>query len=86
MLGIYHSGRVNAVVLISICFHFVPYRVPNIKFNVAKVLESIFPIVDQSVSIILVFSILCSSLFVLDSYCEHHFHSGGGEDYPSMPG
>ncbi|MCH91720.1 serine/threonine-protein phosphatase 2A 65 kDa regulatory subunit A beta [Trifolium medium] len=24
-------------------------RVPNIKFNVAKVLESIFPIVDQSV-------------------------------------
>lgn len=26
-----------------------PCRVPNIKFNVAKVLESIFPIVDQSV-------------------------------------
>lgn len=28
----------------------IPCRVPNIKFNVAKVLESIFPIVDQSVS------------------------------------
>jgi serine/threonine-protein phosphatase 2A regulatory subunit A len=27
--------------------------VPNIKFNVAKVLESIFSIVDQSVSIML---------------------------------
>lgn len=62
MLGTYHSGRVNTVVLIHIYFHFLPYRVPNIKFNVAKVLESIFPIVDQSVSIILVFSILCSSL------------------------
>jgi serine/threonine-protein phosphatase 2A regulatory subunit A len=26
------------------------YRVPNIKFNVAKVLQSLIPIVDQSVS------------------------------------
>lgn len=25
------------------------YRVPNIKFNVAKVLQSLIPIVDQSV-------------------------------------
>lgn len=26
------------------------HRVPNIKFNVAKVLQSLIPIVDQSVS------------------------------------
>lgn len=41
-------GNVTTTFLTAPCF--IPYRVPNIKFNVAKVLESIFPIVDQSVS------------------------------------
>lgn len=43
---------------------------PNIKFNVAKVLESIFPIVDQSVSIIL--SCVFRPLFV---FCLFVFYS-----------
>jgi len=34
------------------------HRVPNIKFNVAKVLQSLIPIVDQSVSTIVDISTL----------------------------
>ncbi|KAL5070652.1 hypothetical protein RYX36_021539 [Vicia faba] len=41
------SKLLPAVLLTPGCL--IPCRVPNIKFNVAKVLESIFPIVDQSV-------------------------------------
>ena len=59
------------------------------KFNVAKVLESIFPIVDQSVSTILSHAfrpLFVFCLFLPLLFYEHHCHSGGGEDNPSMSG
>lgn len=53
------TGRISSIVdyfhiylgvLDSWCVHECLFRVPNIKFNVAKVLQSLVPIVDQSVS------------------------------------
>lgn len=52
--------------LILFCFLF---RVPNIKFNVAKVLQSLIPIVDQSVSIYLNLKFLASLL--LNTFAIH---------------
>lgn len=47
-------------------------RVPNIKFNVAKVLQLLIPIVDQSVSSS--FTRLCYSMPIFDPSGALRFH------------
>lgn len=60
--------------LILQCTHF---RVPNIKFNVAKVLQSLIPIVDQSVCTAIFamtgFTVSSTSLY-LNNFMDYIFH------------
>lgn len=59
-------------------------RVPNMKFNVAKVLQSLVPILDQSVSWSLQTPVILSSAlgFLLTIEC---LFAGCGEDSETMP-
>ena len=63
---------------------------PNIKFNVAKVLQSLIPIVDQSVSSITLFSssnrFISFGFFSLHEDCEFIYYPGGRENHSAVPG
>lgn len=77
----------------------ISHRVPNIKFNVAKVLQSLVPLVDQSVSttseklrslsiyVHLVPFLFFSKKFYhkLKENCHGNF-AGGGEDHSPLFG
>lgn len=59
-LAIHHEWSIIVGCWLLVCFAFG--RVPNIKFNVAKVLQSLIPIVDQSVCIFTV-ALLCFPIY-----------------------
>jgi hypothetical protein len=66
-------------------------RVPNIKFNVAKVLKSLVPILDQSVSSSGYFASCyrfekrCVCISALLGNIVNAYFAGRGEDRETMP-